>query len=133
MGRCSDFVSGGLPTKGPLAQKLWLVAKTLHMNPFSDSLQSLTIPQLDWIVEMIAKDNPDKIRISRGSDDGMSEGERASVSMAAVWNTKRGKAKDEAISLLFSSEQLAKLKALPRRKKIKTQLYVNPDFPLPLS
>ncbi len=116
---------------GPLGQKLWLVAKALHLSPFSNSLQELTIPQLDWIVEKIAQDNPDKIRLSRNGEDSLPEGAKQAITSVALWDSKRGKAKEEAIKQLFTPEQLSKLRAHPRKRDKVNRLYVNPNFPLP--
>ena len=126
---CRRFVLEGLPTNGVLGQKLWLAAKAIHKSPFSDELLALTLPQLDWIVEMIAKDNPDKMKISRGGEEALPEGLKMALNLAALWDSKRGKAKEAQINKLFNPEQMAKLKAHPRRKK--PTLYLAPDMPKP--
>jgi len=94
-------------------------------------LQNLTIPQLDWIVEMIAKDNPDKIRLSRNGIDDLPDGAKEALKNAALWDSKRGKARDAEIKMLFNPEQMKKLKAHPRRRQKPDSLYLNPAFPLP--
>lgn len=85
----------------------------------------LTLPQLDWIVEMIAKDNPDRIKILRGGEEDLPKGAENSIRAAENWNTMRGKAKEAMIDKLFSKELRNKLKNMPRKKR-GPQLYINP-------
>ena len=62
------FTREGLETESPLAQKIWRVSRVLgELNPFSEEIQSLTEPRIDWILEMYSRDHPDKLRFERAS------------------------------------------------------------------
>ena len=61
-----DF--GSLSTKREsldhlIGKKLWMVGRLLGLSPFDDSLTEMPIHQLDWILAMASKDNPESIKI----------------------------------------------------------------------
>lgn len=63
----------GLPTSTALAGKLWQAAKIQgHKNPFGKTLLEYTVPELDFVLEMEALDNPKGFVFKRGgiSTDG---------------------------------------------------------------
>ncbi len=43
------------------------MSRILNESPFSDKVQELTIPQMDFILEMFAKDNPEEWSFRRGA------------------------------------------------------------------
>jgi hypothetical protein len=59
-----DFEHEGIETQSPLAQKLWQASKILGEHttggPFSKPLIEYSVQQLDFVLEMAAKDDPDK-------------------------------------------------------------------------
>jgi len=109
-------VQAGLPTEGMLATKLWLVAKTLHLSPFSDDVMGLTLAQLDWCVEMIAKDN-NAIKITRNGQVALPESAQKSVRAAAIYDTMRGRKKEQMLDAMLPTELRAALKTRTRQPR----------------
>ena len=62
------FERRGLPTRLPLASKLWRCSQILHKSPFDEDVLRHTEAQLDFILEMYAADHPDEFKFTRGSD-----------------------------------------------------------------
>lgn len=55
----------GLPTQTPLSLKLWRASRILNKSPFEESLLAHNEAQLDFIIEMYAKDNPRELKFMR--------------------------------------------------------------------
>lgn len=65
-----DFEQEGIPTESLLARKLWLASVIQgHRNPFGKSLTEYTTPELDFILEMAAKDDPETYSFKRAGAD----------------------------------------------------------------
>lgn len=69
MRKCRRFAASGIPTKSPLAQKLWTASRILgdHIagGPFGKPLIDYTHLELDFVLEMAALDEPDKYTFLR--------------------------------------------------------------------
>lgn len=63
----------GLPTKTPLAEKLWRASRILDLSPFDPQLLAHTEPQIDFILEMYAIEHPKEFRFRRAGklDEGI--------------------------------------------------------------
>ena len=73
----------GLPTKHPLARKLWQVSRILgSRSPFDQDLLAHTEAQLDFILEMYAGDNPEAAKFTR---PGQSSTDISQAKLDAAW------------------------------------------------
>lgn len=66
-------MASGLPTKTPLAEKLWRASRILNVSPFDAGLLAHTEPQIDFIIEMYAIEHPRELKFTRPGnvDDGL--------------------------------------------------------------
>jgi hypothetical protein len=74
-----------------LAAKLWTVAKIQgHKNPFGKPIDQYNVAELDFILEMEARDNPDAYRFRRNGIP--TDGSHLPEVKAAWMNVLRGNA-----------------------------------------
>lgn len=59
-------MKAGLDPDNLFNQKIWRVSRILNDSPFSEKVQELTLPQMDFILEMYAKDNPEEWSFHKG-------------------------------------------------------------------
>lgn len=78
--------------------------------------------QLDWCISMIAKDN-DSIKIVRNGQEELAPGLQKTLASVAVYNTKRGKAKNDYLEQLIPSELRSALKSRIRHPGKQGKLY----------
>ena len=98
-----SFVRAGLRLSRPsLAEKIWRVSRILgNISPFSDELLRHTEAQLDFILEMYAKDHPDEYRLVRTGDPG----EKTPAEIAAAWESAFiGRARQEFLAPMMPSK-----------------------------
>lgn len=74
------------------------------------------MPQLDWIMQMIAKDHPDRIKIMQNGQEALSDAAKAIVNMAEAWNTKRGSARSRYLEKAIPPELKAALKNAEKKQ-----------------
>ena len=93
----------GLPTTTRLAVKLWQVAKIQgHKNPFGKPLLDYNEAELDFVLEMEAKDNPGAYVFERAGV--ASDGSHQPAILAAWAAVKRGKLLDRMFANLPFAE-----------------------------
>lgn len=92
-----DFSRAGLPTTVALALKLWQAAKIQgHKNPFGKPLPEYTVAELDFVLEMEARDNPKEFVFVR--DGESSDGSHVTEAKAAWVGVLRGKSLAKRLS-----------------------------------
>lgn len=81
-----DFAMKGIATTNALARKLWL-ASTIqgHRNPFGKPLLEYNMAQLDFVLEMMALEQPERYSFVRSESSGTS-----SASMAKWTDVLKG-------------------------------------------
>jgi hypothetical protein len=86
--RSPDFEREGIPTDDPLARKLWAASVVQgHRDPFGKKLIDYTVPELDFVLEMAAIDDPDRWSFTRIGGDGP-----RSVALSGWTNSLAGRA-----------------------------------------
>lgn len=77
-----------MDSSSDLAQRLWRVSRCLNnCSPFSQEILSLNRAEMDFILEMYSKDNPEKLKFRRNV------GAEQSVALVAWANFLTGKDK----------------------------------------
>lgn len=95
--RCPDFIAKGLPLDSALGVKLWRVSRILGCSPWASEVLDLNLAQLDWILQMQAKDYPGTLQLTRGGKLLEDNSGRAWVHERVSWaGFLRGKALGEA-------------------------------------
>lgn len=115
----------GLPTQGPLASKLWLISRSFNVIPFSDELLGLTIPQIDWIVQMLANDNPEQIQITKKGEEVLTPEKRKTMTYVDAYNSMRSSTRRDFIDTKIPVKLQEALKRRAEMKSRIVQLRVN--------
>ena len=98
-----------------------MVSRAFNKLPFSEEMLSMSVPQIDWIVQKLAQENPDAIQITKNAAPVDTDLHTKILRHVDAWNVTRGKAKSD-----FIKEKIPPKLAEALKKRKEQQSRISP-------